>query len=87
MGFDMMSKVRRDRFQKIVLVGRRGGETRRPPLSRSAAHGDYPLAGKGDSPAIAMKASGHSQMKTFLRYVNQSSESVFEFAMRLDRVA
>ena len=42
---------------------------------------------KGISPAIAMKASGHSQMKTFLRYVNQSSESVFEFAMKLDKVA
>ncbi|MDI1241221.1 MAG: site-specific integrase [bacterium] len=42
---------------------------------------------KGISPAIAMKASGHSQMKTFLRYVNQSSESVYDFAMRLDRAA
>ena len=40
---------------------------------------------KGISPALAMKASGHSQMKTFLRYVNQSSDSVFDFAMKLDR--
>jgi integrase len=40
---------------------------------------------KGISPALAMKASGHSQMKTFLRYVNQSSDSVFDFALKLDR--
>lgn len=33
------------------------------------------------------KASGHSQMKTFLRYVNQSSDSVYEFALKLDRAA
>jgi len=42
---------------------------------------------KGISPAIAMKASGHSQMKTFLRYVNQSPESVYEFALKLDMAA
>lgn len=42
---------------------------------------------KGISPAIAMKASGHSQMRTFLRYVNQSSDSVLEFAMKLDKAA
>ncbi|MCW5955256.1 MAG: site-specific integrase [Pyrinomonadaceae bacterium] len=42
---------------------------------------------KGISPAIAMKASGHSQMKTFLRYVNQSSDSVYEFALKLDKAA
>ncbi|MEO5860224.1 MAG: site-specific integrase [Pyrinomonadaceae bacterium] len=42
---------------------------------------------KGISPAIAMKASGHSQMRTFLRYVNQSNDSVIEFAMKLDRAA
>jgi integrase len=40
---------------------------------------------KGISPALAMKASGHSQMKTFLRYVNQSEDSVYEFALRLDQ--
>lgn len=38
----------------------------------------------GISPALAMKASGHSQMKTFLRYVNQSNDSILEFAARLD---
>jgi integrase len=42
---------------------------------------------KGISPAIAMKASGHSQMKTFLRYVNQSADSVYEFALKLDKAA
>ena len=42
---------------------------------------------KGISPALAMKASGHSQMRTFLRYVNQSSDSVMEFAAKLDRAA
>lgn len=42
---------------------------------------------KGISPAIAMKASGHSQMKTFLRYVNQSPDSVYEFALKLDKAA
>lgn len=41
----------------------------------------------GISPALAMKASGHSQMKTFLRYVNQSESSVYEFALRLDKAA
>lgn len=42
---------------------------------------------RGISPAIAMKASGHSQMKTFMRYVNQNADSIMEFAMKLDRAA
>lgn len=42
---------------------------------------------KGASITDAMKASGHSQTKTFLRYVNQTQESVKEFAMKLDRAA
>lgn len=42
---------------------------------------------KGVSPALAMKASGHSQMKTFLRYVNQTEDSVFEFAQKISRAA
>ncbi|QYO67506.1 tyrosine-type recombinase/integrase [Leptolyngbya sp. 7M] len=42
---------------------------------------------KGISPALAMKASGHSQMKTFLRYVNQSETSVAEFARAISKAA
>jgi integrase len=42
---------------------------------------------KGMSIADAMKASGHSQMKTFMRYVNQSEESIFDQAKLLDRAA
>lgn len=42
---------------------------------------------KGISVPLAMKAAGHSQMKTFLRYVNQSETSVFEFSQKLDRAA
>ena len=39
---------------------------------------------KGLSPTLVMKASGHSQTKTFLRYVNQTESSVYEMAQRLD---
>ncbi len=39
---------------------------------------------KGLSPTLVMKASGHSQTKTFLRYVNQTETSVYEMAAKLD---
>jgi integrase len=39
---------------------------------------------KGLSPILVMKASGHSQTKTFLRYVNQTETSVYEMAQKLD---
>jgi integrase len=42
---------------------------------------------KGISPPLVMKISGHTQQKTFLRYVNQSESSVYEIAMRLDQAA
>jgi integrase len=42
---------------------------------------------KGISPPLVMKISGHTQQKTFLRYVNQSEDSVYEIAMILDRAA
>lgn len=42
---------------------------------------------KGISPPLVMKISGHSQMKTFLRYVNQTESSIYEIAMRLDAAA
>jgi len=42
---------------------------------------------RGVSPAIVMKISGHSQQKTFLRYVNQTESSVYDVAMMLDRAA
>lgn len=42
---------------------------------------------KGISPPLVMKISGHTQSKTFLRYVNQSESSVYEIAMRLDAAA
>lgn len=42
---------------------------------------------KGISPPLVMKISGHTQQKTFLRYVNQSESSVYEIAMKLDRAA
>lgn len=42
---------------------------------------------KGMSIADAMKASGHSQMKTFLRYVNQSESAVYDLAKLLDCAA
>lgn len=40
---------------------------------------------KGIPQALVMKISGHSQIKTFLRYVNQTPESIYDVAMRLDR--
>ena len=42
---------------------------------------------KGISPPLVMKVSGHTQHKTFLRYVNQSENSVYEIALRLDAAA
>ncbi len=42
---------------------------------------------KGISPPLVMKISGHTQQKTFLRYVNQSENSIYEIAMQLDRAA
>lgn len=42
---------------------------------------------KGISPALAMKASGHSQTKTFMRYVNQSEKSIAEFARVISQAA
>ena len=39
---------------------------------------------KGISPPLVMKISGHTQQKTFLRYVNQSEASIYELALRLD---
>lgn len=42
---------------------------------------------KGIPIAEVMKITGHSQMRTFLRYVNQSENSVYEIAMKLDRAA
>lgn len=41
----------------------------------------------GISPPLVMKISGHSQQKTFLRYVNQSEQSVYEIALKLDAAA
>ena len=41
----------------------------------------------GISPPLVMKISGHTQQKTFLRYVNQSEASIFDIAMRLDQAA
>lgn len=42
---------------------------------------------KGISPPLVMKISGHTQMKTFMRYVNQSESSVYDIAMKLDKAA
>ena len=42
---------------------------------------------KGISPPLVMKISGHTQQRTFMRYVNQSESSIYEIAMRLDRAA
>lgn len=39
---------------------------------------------KGISPPLVMKISGHTQQKTFLRYVNQSQQSVYDIALKLD---
>ncbi len=40
---------------------------------------------KGIAPPLVMKISGHTQIKTFLRYVNQTETSVAEIADILDR--
>lgn len=42
---------------------------------------------KGISPPLVMKISGHTQQKTFLRYVNQNESSIYDIAIRLDQVA
>jgi len=42
---------------------------------------------KGISPPLVMKISGHSQMKTFMRYVNQTESSILNIAMKLDKAA
>ena len=42
---------------------------------------------KNISPPLVMKISGHSQSRTFMRYVNQSENSITEIAYRLDRAA
>jgi integrase len=34
--------------------------------------------------AVVMKISGHTQMRTFMRYLNQSTASVYEIATRFD---
>jgi integrase len=39
----------------------------------------------GISPPLVMKIAGHSQMKTFMRYVNQTETSIFEIAHKLDQ--
>jgi len=39
---------------------------------------------KGIPPPLVMKISGHTQIKTFLRYVNQSEASILEIAKLLD---
>lgn len=41
----------------------------------------------GISPPLVMKISGHTQQKTFLRYVNQSEASIYEIAIKLDAAA
>jgi len=42
---------------------------------------------RGISPAIVMKISGHTQQRTFLRYVNQTESSIRDIARALDRAA
>jgi integrase len=42
---------------------------------------------RGISPPLVMKISGHSQMKTFMRYVNQTEASILDIAQQLDRAA
>ena len=58
----------------------------RYPAPRIAAHSTR-LLEAGISPPLVMKISGHTQQKTFLRYVNQSEQSVFEIALKLDAAA
>lgn len=41
----------------------------------------------GVSPTLAMKASGHSQFRTFLRYVNPDTDIIRDFAARLNQAA
>jgi integrase len=41
---------------------------------------------KGISPPLVMKISGHTQQRTFMRYVNQSESSIYDIAMKLDQV-
>lgn len=36
---------------------------------------------------LVMKISGHTQLKTFLRYVNQTERSILEIALKLDQAA
>ena len=36
---------------------------------------------------LVMKISGHTQQKTFMRYVNQTESSIYDIAMRLDAAA
>jgi len=40
---------------------------------------------KGISPPLVMKISGHTQQKTFMRYVNQTESSIYDIAMKLDQ--
>ena len=42
---------------------------------------------KGISPPLVMKISGHTQQRTFMRYVNQSESSIYEIAIKLDAAA
>ncbi|MBK8464976.1 MAG: tyrosine-type recombinase/integrase [Chloracidobacterium sp.] len=42
---------------------------------------------KGISPPLVMKISGHTQQRTFMRYVNQTEQSIMEIALKLDRAA
>jgi integrase len=42
---------------------------------------------KGISPPLVMKISGHTQQRTFMRYVNQSESSIYDIAMKLDMAA
>jgi hypothetical protein len=38
----------------------------------------------GISPPLVMKISGHTQQKTFMRYVNQTESSIYDIAVKLD---
>lgn len=37
--------------------------------------------------ALVMKISGHTQMKTFFRYINQTKRSIYDIALKLDQAA
>jgi len=41
----------------------------------------------GISPPLVMKISGHTQQKTFMRYVNQTEVSIYEIALKRDAAA